>query len=75
MPYDTVFEALAGDRKASQNYLSLRGIWKFHLADKPEDKIDTFFEDADIVYQISENHYLGNTEVQLQLSDIKPSEK
>lgn len=45
MPYDTVEEALAGQRTASKHYLSLNGTWKFGYADTPDTRIKDFYED------------------------------
>lgn len=45
MPFNTIEEALIGDSKASSNYLSLNGLWKFTYADTPEQRITRFYED------------------------------
>ena len=45
MPYSTLAEAKAGDRKASKWYSSLSGNWKFHYVDKPSLRHTTFFQD------------------------------
>lgn len=42
--YESAEKALAGDRKASANYLSLNGKWKFHFAEAPNKRPSGFFE-------------------------------
>lgn len=42
--YESAEKALAGDRKASANYLSLNGTWKFHFAEAPNKRPSDFFE-------------------------------
>lgn len=42
--YESAEKALAGDRKASANYLSLNGTWKFHFAEAPNKRPSGFFE-------------------------------
>jgi hypothetical protein len=42
--YESAEKALAGDRKASANYLSLNGTWKFHFAEAPDKRPSGFFE-------------------------------
>jgi beta-galactosidase len=44
MPYDTVGEALAGNRAASPYHISLNGSWKFHFAENPDRRIERFYE-------------------------------
>ena len=39
MPHQDLAAALNGDRTASPYYLSLAGIWKFHLVDSPADRL------------------------------------
>jgi len=45
MPYSTLQEAKAGQRKASPWYQSLAGTWKFYWVDKPASRHATFFQD------------------------------
>ena len=42
--YESAEKALAGDRKASANYLSLNGKWKFHFAEAPNKRPSGFFK-------------------------------
>lgn len=42
--YESAEKALAGDPKASANYLSLNGTWKFHFAEAPNKRPSGFFE-------------------------------
>lgn len=42
--YESAEKALNGDRKASANYLSLNGTWKFHFAEAPDKRPSGFFE-------------------------------
>ncbi|CAG7628040.1 glycoside hydrolase family 2 TIM barrel-domain containing protein [Paenibacillus allorhizosphaerae] len=44
MPFDTVEEALKGDRSASRYYLSLNGRWKFSFAETAENRAVRFYE-------------------------------
>lgn len=44
IPFDTTEEALIGDSKASSNYMSLNGLWKFAYAETPDKRIRQFFE-------------------------------
>ncbi|MDQ0090160.1 beta-galactosidase [Paenibacillus anaericanus] len=44
IPFDTKEEAFIGDFKASSNYLSLNGLWKFSYADTPDKRIRSFYE-------------------------------
>ncbi|GGH28718.1 glycoside hydrolase family 2 TIM barrel-domain containing protein [Paenibacillus segetis] len=44
IPFNTMEEALQGDTKASSNYMSLNGLWKFAYAETPDQRISTFFE-------------------------------
>lgn len=44
IPFDTKEEAFIGDFKASSNYLSLNGLWKFAYADTPDKRIRSFYE-------------------------------
>ncbi len=44
MPYDTVEEALRGDKDASPYTVSLNGDWKFHFSENPEKRIKNFYE-------------------------------
>ena len=46
MPFGDVSSALAGDRTASQYYLSLNGTWKFHLATNPSRRDTSFYKDS-----------------------------
>ncbi|QJD82233.1 glycoside hydrolase family 2 TIM barrel-domain containing protein [Cohnella herbarum] len=42
--YDTLEEALRGDRKSSDYYASLNGKWKFSFAENPDKRIKNFYE-------------------------------
>ncbi|CAG7621783.1 Beta-galactosidase [Paenibacillus solanacearum] len=44
MPFDTVEEALKGDRPASRYHLSLNGRWKFSFAETPQQRVERFYE-------------------------------
>ncbi|MBW8351786.1 DUF4981 domain-containing protein [Bacillus sp. IITD106] len=44
MPYDTVEEALAGNRQASKYYKLLNGEWKFSFSETPEQRNRDFFK-------------------------------
>lgn len=44
MPYNTLEEALRGEKTASSYYLSLNGSWKFSFAEVPENRIKDFYE-------------------------------
>lgn len=44
MPYHTVEEALAGDRKASGYYLNLNGNWRFSFAENPGKRNRDFYK-------------------------------
>ena len=46
MPYSTIEEAKAGDRKASKWYQTLSGTWKFYWVKTPAQRHATFFEDS-----------------------------
>ncbi|WP_219835643.1 glycoside hydrolase family 2 TIM barrel-domain containing protein [Paenibacillus sp. R14(2021)] len=46
MPFDTVEEALRGDRSASRSCLSLNGMWKFAFAENPSSRIANFYEEG-----------------------------
>ncbi|WP_201755278.1 glycoside hydrolase family 2 TIM barrel-domain containing protein [Paenibacillus glycinis] len=46
MPFDSVEEALQGDRAASRSYSSLNGMWKFAFAENPSQRIVNFYEDG-----------------------------
>ena len=43
MPYDTIEQALAGDRYASPYFMSLNGTWKFSYAERPEEREKHFY--------------------------------
>ncbi|MCQ2082300.1 MAG: DUF4981 domain-containing protein [Lachnospiraceae bacterium] len=43
--YGSVEEALTCDRNSSSNVMSLNGMWKFHLYDRP-DLMENFYEDG-----------------------------
>lgn len=43
VPYNTLNEALKGNKAASGNFLSLNGTWKFHYSDVPEGVPAEFF--------------------------------
>ncbi len=45
IPYNTIDEAKAGDRRSSPRYFSLSGTWKFHLTDNPSQRHSTFYQD------------------------------
>ena len=45
MPYNTVEEAIAGERTASTNHFTLSGTWKFFLVDNPGQRHSSFFQD------------------------------
>ncbi|MFW5981440.1 MAG: sugar-binding domain-containing protein, partial [bacterium] len=45
MSYDTVEEALKGERTASKYYLSLNGKWSFSFAENPEKRIKDFYQE------------------------------
>ncbi|MBB6635591.1 glycoside hydrolase family 2 TIM barrel-domain containing protein [Cohnella thailandensis] len=42
--YDTLEEALRGEREQSPYYLSLNGTWKFSWAKNPEERVRNFYE-------------------------------
>src|SRR4030042_1473073 len=42
-PYRDLQMALKGDRQASRLYKSLNGYWKFHWAEKPDDRPVNFY--------------------------------
>ena len=44
MPYETVEEALKGDRTASSFYQSLNGTWKFAFSETPDQRIRDFYQ-------------------------------
>jgi len=46
MPYDTMEEALRGDRMESSYYQSLNGSWKFNFAENPEKRNKIFYENG-----------------------------
>lgn len=46
MPFDSVEEAIQGDRAASRSYLSLNGMWKFAFAENPSERIVDFYQDG-----------------------------
>ncbi|MFB9328209.1 glycoside hydrolase family 2 TIM barrel-domain containing protein [Paenibacillus aurantiacus] len=46
MPYETVEEAIQGDRRTSSSYLSLNGKWKFSFASNPAARITGFEQDV-----------------------------
>ncbi|QHW34997.1 DUF4981 domain-containing protein [Paenibacillus rhizovicinus] len=46
MPFDSVEEAIRGDRAASRSYMSLNGMWKFAFAENPSKRIVNFYEDG-----------------------------
>lgn len=41
--YESVDKALNANKEASDNYLSLNGIWKFHYAETPNERPKNFF--------------------------------
>jgi beta-galactosidase len=45
VPYQSVNEALADNKRVSGNYLSLNGKWKFHFAETPEGTPPDFFNE------------------------------
>jgi beta-galactosidase len=44
MPFDSVEEALEGNRFNSKHYKCLNGMWKFSFAENPEKRIKNFYE-------------------------------
>lgn len=49
MPYSTIEEALAGDKKDSRYYQCLNGNWKFHWAKDPDSRpVEFYREDYDV---------------------------
>ncbi|QYR22672.1 DUF4981 domain-containing protein [Paenibacillus sp. sptzw28] len=46
IPFDTVQEALKGDRASSRSCLSLNGTWKFAFAETPDKRIAGFYEEG-----------------------------
>jgi beta-galactosidase len=44
MPFDSVEEALEGNRFGSKHYKCLNGMWKFSFAENPEKRIKNFYE-------------------------------
>ncbi|MDC3416771.1 glycoside hydrolase family 2 TIM barrel-domain containing protein [Aquibacillus salsiterrae] len=46
MPYQSVEEALEGNRTASPYYKSLNGQWKFAFAENPDKRISNFYQQA-----------------------------
>jgi beta-galactosidase len=44
MPFDTIEEALEGNKFNSKYYLSLNGLWKFNFAENPDKRIKNFYE-------------------------------
>ncbi|WP_256757105.1 glycoside hydrolase family 2 TIM barrel-domain containing protein [Cohnella sp. WQ 127256] len=44
MTYDSLEEALKGERQASKHYSSLNGLWKFSFAENPDKRIKDFYE-------------------------------
>ena len=46
MPYNTIEEAKAGERRSSTHYFSLSGTWKFYLVDNPSLRSDSFYQDT-----------------------------
>ncbi|MCM8709489.1 DUF4981 domain-containing protein [Clostridium sp. SYSU_GA19001] len=44
MPFDSIEEALEGNRFNSKHYLCLNGMWKFSFAENPEKRIKNFYE-------------------------------
>ncbi|GIN71838.1 beta-galactosidase [Bacillus sp. J14TS2] len=44
MPFDTVEEAVQGQRQASNNYQSLNGQWKFSFSETPKTRILDFYQ-------------------------------
>lgn len=43
MPFETIKQALENNRKSSPYHYTLNGIWKFHLAENPEEAPGEFF--------------------------------
>lgn len=43
IPFDSVDEALVGNRDASANKLSLNGAWKFSFARTPDERVQQFY--------------------------------
>jgi beta-galactosidase len=44
MPFDSVEEALEGNRQVSKHYMNLNGDWKFNFAETPEKRIRDFYK-------------------------------
>ncbi len=44
MPYETLEQALAGERKSSPYHLSLNGTWQFHWAENPSLAPEGFYD-------------------------------
>ena len=62
--YETLAQARAGDRDASDNVLSLDGTWKFHLAPAPERVPANFWATGFDVAAWADIQVPGNWEVQ-----------
>ncbi|MCX7935941.1 MAG: hypothetical protein N3A66_11865, partial [Planctomycetota bacterium] len=62
--YETLAQALAGDRDASANVISLDGKWRFHLAPAPEKVPAGFWERGCDVRSWAEIQVPGNWELQ-----------
>lgn len=62
--YETLAQALKGDRDASSNVLSLDGAWKFHLAPSPERVPANFWQPAFDTTGWSDITVPGNWELQ-----------
>lgn len=45
MPYDTVEDAIKGDRELSTYKLSLNGTWKFHYSERPDLREVNFYKE------------------------------
>ena len=44
MPFNTLKEALSLDKKASPNFTSLNGVWKFHFSENLENAPEDFYK-------------------------------
>ena len=62
--YENLGQALAGDRGASANVLSLDGTWKFHLAEAPESAPEGFWDAGFDTSSWASIQVPGNWEVQ-----------
>lgn len=76
-PYETVADALAGDRSESPYFLSLDGQWRFRLSDNPESRPVGFHqEDFDVsgwdTIEVPSNWELQGHDVPIYLNQDYP---